>query len=38
MLDYNILYFMIKYARDGFEKRNFSQSAELTLILKDIVD
>jgi len=27
---------MIKNAREGFEKRNFTQSAELTLILKDI--
>ena len=36
MLDDNQLKGMIKNARDGFEKRNFTQSAELTLILKDI--
>jgi large subunit ribosomal protein L1 len=36
MLDDNQLKGMIKNARDGFEKRNFAQSAELTLILKDI--
>lgn len=36
MLDDNQLNDMIKNARDGFEKRNFTQSAELTLILKDI--
>lgn len=36
MLDDNQLKSIIKNARDGFEKRNFTQSAELTLILKDI--
>ena len=36
MLDDNQLKGMIKNAREGFEKRNFTQSAELTLILKDI--
>jgi large subunit ribosomal protein L1 len=36
MLDNNRLKGMIKNAREGFEKRNFTQSAELTLILKDI--
>ena len=36
MLDDNRLKGMIKNAREGFEKRNFTQSAELTLILKDI--
>jgi large subunit ribosomal protein L1 len=36
MIDDNQLKGMIKNARDGFEKRNFTQSAELTLILKDI--
>jgi large subunit ribosomal protein L1 len=36
MLDDNQLKDMIKNAREGFEKRNFTQSAELTLILKDI--
>ena len=36
MLDDNQLKGMIKSAREGFEKRNFTQSAELTLILKDI--
>jgi large subunit ribosomal protein L1 len=36
MLDDNLLKNMLKNARDGITKRNFSQSAELTLILKDI--
>ncbi len=36
MLDDNRLKSMIKNARDGITKRNFTQSAELTLILKDI--
>src|SRR6188508_3342638 len=36
MLDDNQLNGMIKNARDGIKKRNFTQSAELTLILKDI--
>jgi large subunit ribosomal protein L1 len=36
MLDDNQLKNMIKNARDGLEKRNFTQSAELSLILKDI--
>ena len=36
MLDDNQLTGIIKNARDGCEKRNFTQSAELTLILKDI--
>ena len=36
MLDDNRLKGMIKNAREGFEKRKFTQSAELTLILKDI--
>jgi large subunit ribosomal protein L1 len=36
MLDDNLLKYMLKNARDGITKRNFSQSAELTLILKDI--
>ena len=36
MLDDNKLKGMMKNAREGFEKRNFTQSAELTLILKDI--
>ncbi|HVE38052.1 MAG TPA: 50S ribosomal protein L1 [Nitrososphaeraceae archaeon] len=36
MLDDNQLRGMMKNAREGFEKRNFTQSAELTLILKDI--
>ena len=36
MLDDNQLKGLIKNAREGFEKRNFTQSAELTLILKDI--
>jgi len=36
MLNDNQLKGMIKNAREGFEKRNFAQSAELTLILKDI--
>lgn len=36
MLDDNLLKNMLKNARDGITKRNFTQSAELTLILKDI--
>ena len=36
MLNDNVLKNMIKNARDGFKKRNFTQSAELSLILKDI--
>jgi large subunit ribosomal protein L1 len=36
MLDDNQLKDIIKNARDGIIKRNFTQSAELTLILKDI--
>jgi len=36
MLDDNQLKNIIKNARDGIIKRNFNQSAELTLILKDI--
>jgi large subunit ribosomal protein L1 len=36
MLDDNQLKNIIKNARDGIIKRNFTQSAELTLILKDI--
>jgi large subunit ribosomal protein L1 len=36
MLDDNLLKNMLKNARDGITKRNFSQSAELILILKDI--
>jgi len=36
MLDDNLLKNMLKNARDGITKRNFSQSAELMLILKDI--
>jgi len=36
MLDDNRLKNMLKNARDGITKRNFTQSAELTLILKDI--
>jgi large subunit ribosomal protein L1 len=36
MLDDNLLKNMLKNARDGITKRNYTQSAELTLILKDI--
>ena len=36
MLDDNLLKNMLKNARDGITKRNFTQSAELTLVLKDI--
>ena len=36
MLDDNQLKDIVKNARDGIIKRNFTQSAELTLILKDI--
>jgi large subunit ribosomal protein L1 len=36
MLDDNQIKGMIKNARDGIKKCNFTQSAELTLILKDI--
>ena len=36
MLNDNVLKNMIKNARGGFKKRNFTQSAELSLILKDI--
>lgn len=36
MLDDNLLKNMLKNARDAITKRNFTQSAELTLILKDI--
>jgi len=36
MLDDDLLKNMLKNARDGITKRNFTQSAELTLILKDI--
>lgn len=36
MLDDNQLKNLVKNARDGIIKRNFTQSAELTLILKDI--
>ena len=36
MLDDSQLQILIKNARDGIKKRNFIQSAELTLILKDI--
>jgi len=36
MLDDNQLKNIIKNARDGIIKRNFTQSAEMTLILKDI--
>jgi large subunit ribosomal protein L1 len=36
MLDDNQLKNIMKNARDGIIKRNFTQSAELTLILKDI--
>lgn len=36
MLDDNQLKKMIKNARDGIQKRNFTQSAELSLMLKDI--
>lgn len=36
MLDDNQLKNIIKNARGGIIKRNFTQSAELTLILKDI--
>ena len=36
MLDDNQLKDMIKNARDGIQKRNFTQSAEISLMLKDI--
>ncbi|HZO11494.1 MAG TPA: 50S ribosomal protein L1 [Nitrososphaeraceae archaeon] len=36
MLDDNQLKNLVKNARDGIIKRNFTQSAEMTLILKDI--
>jgi large subunit ribosomal protein L1 len=36
MLEDNQLKNIVKNARDGIKKRNFTQSAELTLILKDI--
>jgi large subunit ribosomal protein L1 len=36
MLDDNQLKKMIKNARDGIQKRNFTQSAEISLMLKDI--
>jgi large subunit ribosomal protein L1 len=36
MLDDNQLKDIVKNARDGIIKRNFTQSAEMTLILKDI--
>ena len=36
MLDDNQLKDLVKNARDGIIKRNFTQSAEMTLILKDI--